>query len=68
MAKKKIKLKNLGKQHIKDQLIRLHPFLKKEYRELKKDELNSPEVFAELFGDSVRFEAFRLVAIYELQK
>lgn len=68
MAKQKIELKNLGKQHIKDQLIRVHPFLRTEYRELKKAELNSKKVFAELFGEGIKFESYKLGAVYEFQK
>jgi hypothetical protein len=66
--KQKVELKNLGKQHTKDFLKKYHPFLKKEFRPLDKSELNSDEVFNELFPNEDKVELFKLRAIYEFQK
>jgi hypothetical protein len=68
MAKKKIQMTDLGKSHKKEHLRMVHPFLKKDFRTLEKKELNNPEVFAELFGNSETFDASKLRAIYEYQK
>lgn len=64
--KKKTQMKDLGKTHIKEALRRVHPFLNKSYRELNKDELNSLEVFNELFPNE-EFKQFKLDAIYAFQ-
>ena len=66
-AKNKVELKDLGKKHIKDALLRVHPFLRTFYRVLKKDELESEEVFKELFPNELKFESYKLAAIYALQ-
>lgn len=67
MTKRRTKLKDLGRQHVKDALIRVHPFLRGEYRELKSDELNSKKVFLELFGEDAEFEPYKLNAVYAFQ-
>lgn len=66
MAKKKIELKNLGKDHIKKHLVIVHPFLRRKFRTIKATELNSKKVFKEFFGEEV-FQSFKLRAIYEYQ-
>lgn len=49
--KKKVELKNLGKENTRLHLRRLYPFLKNEYRIIDKKEIGSKEVFLELFGN-----------------
>lgn len=68
MAKKKVELKQLGKQHTKDFLLKYHPFLKQNFRSLDKKELKSVEVFNELFPNSPTIDLYKLRAIYEYQK
>jgi len=65
MAKKKLPLKDLGKN--KEHLLRLFPFLKKEYRPIVKKDLNNEETFKELFGE-LPYEPHFIKAIYEYQK
>lgn len=67
MTKKKVTLKNLGKQHVKDALVRVHPFLRNEYRTLKADELDSKEVHKELFPSDKIVELYKLKAVYVYQ-
>lgn len=61
--------KKQERAHIRASLRSSFPFLIKAYRVLKKDELDSPKVFTELFPNE-KFEAhklYRLKAIYEYQ-
>lgn len=67
MAKRKTEMKNLGKQHVKDGLLRVHPFLRNTYRELKKDELTLEEVYKELFPNDKEVNLYKLKAIYAFQ-
>ncbi len=55
------------RSHVKDHLTMVHPFLKEEFRSLKKTELKSKKVFKELFGED-KFESWKLNAIFEYQK
>ncbi len=59
--------KDPKRAQIRAQLRASFPFLRKEYRPLKKSELNSKKVFAELFPDE-KFDPYKLGAIYEYQK
>ena len=59
---------NLGKQHTKDHLRRLFPFLSREFRQLGADELSDESTFAELFGDDEQYQEHYLKAIYEYQR
>lgn len=68
MAKRKLKLRDLGRGHIRASLLRSFPFLKNKYRELMPDELNDEDVFKELFGDGAKVELFKLRAVYEFQR
>jgi hypothetical protein len=68
MAKKNRPLKHLGREHVRASLLSSFPFLRNKYRELKPDELNSEDVFMELFGEKTKIELFKLKAIYEYQK
>lgn len=61
-------MKNLGRQHVKDMLRNVHPFLKKAYRPLELKETKKEEVFKELFGENEPVELYKLRAIYEYQK
>ena len=67
MAKVKIVLKNLGKSHTQAHLIRFYPFLRKEFRLIKKSEIGSEKVFKELFGKE-KFDKSKLYALYTFQK
>lgn len=66
MKKKKVQLATLGKAHTKEHFKTIIPYLRKEYRPLLKSELNSKEVFVELFGTET-FDENKLKAIYEYQ-
>lgn len=68
MAKKiKIPLgSNLQRGTYKMHLKRLFPFLNNQYREIKKDELNSLETLHELFGEN-ETDLHKLTVIYEYQ-
>lgn len=66
MAKQKIKIRDIKKENYKKNLRLVLPFLSREFRPLKKTELDSEEVFKELFGD-VKIELGYLKAIYEYQ-
>lgn len=66
--KKVVKMDELGKAHTRDHLRRVHPFLRKEYRKLEESELNSEEVFKELFPEDKTVELYKLSAIYAIQK
>lgn len=69
MAKRRLKMRDLGREHIKASLRRSFPFLSSgKYRELKPDELQSEDVFKELFGENETVEMYKLRAIYEYQK
>jgi len=68
MAKRKLKLRDLGREHIKASLLRSFPFLRNKYRELKPDELNDEDVFKELFGEKTKVEFYKLKAVYEYQR
>lgn len=66
MAKKKVKQETTQRRDFKRHLKIVHSFLNGDFRKLKPEELNDPEVFKELFG-SGKFEAYKLRAIYEYQ-
>lgn len=68
MAKRKIQMRDLGREHIKASLLRSFPFLRNKYRELKSTELKSEKVFKELFGENTKVEFYKLNAVYEYQK
>ncbi len=61
--------KDPKRAHVRAQLRASFPFLRNEYRPLKKSELNSEKVFAELFPNDEYslFKLYRLKAIYEYQ-
>ena len=67
MVKEKIEMKELGKIHTKQHLLRLFPFLKKEFRPLDKKELKNEKTFLELFPNE-DIDYSKLKAIYEYQK
>lgn len=60
-------MKDLGKSHTKEHLNRFFPFLNREFREIKSDELESEETFRELFGDE-QLDLNKLRVIFEFQK
>ena len=67
-AKKKVvKLEELGKAHTREALRRVHPFLRKEYPKIEKSELESVELFQELFPEDKEIQLFKLAAIYAIQ-
>lgn len=68
MAKKTRSLKHLGREQIRESLLRSFPFLRNKYRELKSTELKSEKVFKELFGENIKVEFHKLNAVYEYQK
>lgn len=72
MADNKNKRRDPKRQAVRDQLLRNHPFLRVQYRELFKKDLGSPKVFKELFPKVKNAtEAqinFMLKAVYEFQK
>lgn len=64
--KKRLVMKNLGKEHTKAHLKRLFPFLEKEYRAITEKEIKSKEVFKELFGEeSFDEEKLRRLFLYQ---
>lgn len=67
--KKEVKLEDLGKVHTRENLRRIHPFLRKKFRKLEESELKSEEVFKELFPNEKFNEnlLYKLHAIYVLQ-
>lgn len=67
MKKQKVQIKDLKRNHIRQHLKMVHPFLNKDYRVLKATELNSKEVFKELFPLDSNIQLFKLRAIYEYQ-
>jgi hypothetical protein len=66
-TKKKIKIADPKRDGIRKHLKMFHPFLSQKFRPLKKTEVKSAKVFAELFGDEAKFEPYKLKAIYEYQ-
>ncbi len=66
MKKKPLLMKDLGKDHFKKHLKMFFPFLNKDFRLLKEDELNSEKTFKELFGNEP-FDANKLDVIYKYQ-
>lgn len=67
-AKKPLKMEELGKAHTREHLRRVHPFLKNSFRKLDESELNSEEVFRELFPEDKTVEFYKLRAIYAIQR
>jgi hypothetical protein len=57
-----------NRSHIRLNLMRVHPFLRKAFRPLKESELNSEEVFVELFPNDKAVDLYKLRAVYELQR
>ena len=57
-----------NRSHIRLNLKRVHPFLRKAFRPLKESELNSEEVFVELFPNDKTVQLYKLRAVYELQR
>jgi hypothetical protein len=66
MEKQKIKIKDIKRDNLRQNLKMVHPFLSREFRSIKKTDLNSRKVYKEFFGDE-EFKAFKLRAIYEYQ-
>jgi hypothetical protein len=66
--KKPLKMEDLGRAHTRENLRRIHPFLRKDFRKLEESELKSEEVFKELFPNDNKIELYKLHAIYVLQK
>jgi hypothetical protein len=66
--KKPLKMEDLGRAHTRENLRRIHPFLRKDFRKLEEGELKSEEVFKELFPNDNKIELYKLHAIYVLQK
>jgi hypothetical protein len=66
--KKPLKMEDLGRAHTRENLRRVHPFLRKDFRKLEESELKSEEVFKELFPNDNKIELYKLHAIYVLQK
>jgi hypothetical protein len=54
--------------NLRANLMRVHPFLRKAFRPLKESELNSEEVFFELFPNDKAVDLYKLRAVYELQR
>lgn len=50
----------------KEHLLHFFPFLKKEFRQIVKEEIKSEETFKELFQNEV-FDSHKLKAVYEYQ-
>ena len=50
----------------KEHLLHYFPFLKKEFRQIAKEEINSEETFKELFPNEV-YDSSKLKAVYEYQ-
>lgn len=50
----------------KEYLLHYFPFLKKEFRQIAKEEINSEETFKELFPNEV-YDSSKLKAVYEYQ-
>ena len=50
----------------KEHLLHFFPFLKKEFRQIIKEEITSEETFKELFPDEV-FDSYKLKAVFEYQ-
>jgi hypothetical protein len=68
IKKKPLKMDELGKTTYRENLLRVHSFLRKPFRKLEADELKSEEVFKELFPNDKTVEFYKLHAIYELQR
>lgn len=68
MAKRKVKIKDIKRDHIRISLLSNFHFLKNKYRPLKENELKSSKVFIELFGEDEPIDFTKLNAIYEYQK
>ncbi len=68
MAKKNVPLSSLGSQHVKDNLRRFYPFLRKEFRIVKETELGNEKVFKELFGDEAEVNLEYIRAIFKYQQ
>jgi len=64
--KKKVKMKDLGKQYSKDFLVNYYPFLRNEFRVLKQNELKSEKVLKELFGEN-ETDLNKLQVVYAFQ-
>lgn len=67
--KKIVKMTDLGKITLRENLIRVHPFLRQSFRKIEESEIKSEEVFKELFPDEEFNESklYKLHAIYVLQ-
>ena len=66
MKKQKVQIKDLKRNHIRQHLKIVHPFLKREFRKIKATELDSEETFKEFFLEE-KIEFYKLRAIYEYQ-
>ena len=60
-------MEDLGKAHIKEALLRVHPFLKQPFRKITAEESTSEEVCKELFPNDKKIELYKLHAIYVYQ-
>ena len=74
IRKKPLQMEDLGKAHIRENLKRIHPFLRKKFRTVQKDETHSLEVLRELFpeykdtpDEQCIKGLFKLHAVYVLQ-
>lgn len=68
IKKKPLKMSDLGKSNYKQNLRRIHPFLRKDFRKLEESELKSEEVYKELFPNDKTIELYKLHAVYEIQR
>ena len=66
--KKKVQMSTLGNQHTKDNLKRFYPFLRKEFRIVKENEIDKPEVLKELFPDDENADQEWVRAIFKFQQ
>tara|TARA_R110000744_G_scaffold121116_2_gene225528 strand:+ start:247 stop:477 length:231 start_codon:yes stop_codon:yes gene_type:complete len=64
----KAKTEDKSRAHIRENLRRVHSFLRKDFRIVEESELNSEEVFKELFPEDKTVQLYKLRAIYEIQK
>ncbi len=66
MAKQKLKLKDLGKVHLRNHLNMVHPFLSRKFRQITSAEAKQKKVFKEFFGEE-DFKEWKLKAIFKFQ-
>jgi hypothetical protein len=73
--KKPLKMEDLGRAHTRENLRRIHPFLRKDFRKLEESEICLIQVLKELFPEHEKDgetkciqNLYKLHAIYVLQK